>query len=81
MIDRDKPEDSLLLQYLLPAKQARRRHPAPPQIRSVVKSVTDLKYRRIHQWLTSLSALRPHYDVSWRPPGTPAPAPGPAPPK
>lgn len=85
LIDRDNPSDSLLLAYLLPAKQVERTHPSPPKINSVAKSVTDLKYRRIAAWIEQyLRSPHPEYAVSWRPPGAAPPsptAPGTAPPK
>ena len=72
LINRDRPEESLLLDYLLPRAMAR--HPHPTDIDPIVRSKRDAKYLMVLQWISRLDP-RPNYDLDWRPPGQePAPA-------
>ena len=66
LINRDRPEESLLLDYLLPRAMAK--HPHPTDIDPVAKSKRDTKYLVIFQWISRLDP-RPNYDIDWRPPG------------
>jgi hypothetical protein len=93
MIDRAQPENSLLLQYMLPPEMAATPHPGIRNFdyRGVVKSREDARYQRIAAWIGgTLSPTEPQYNVTYRPaflneagPGStnaaPAPAPIPAP--
>ncbi|MFP3937206.1 MAG: hypothetical protein ACLFVW_02610 [Phycisphaerae bacterium] len=67
MIDRDRPEESLLLQYMLPRDQAEQKHPEPltpgfPRRQSGA-------YQRMEQWIDSLSGPpHPRYKLQYDPP-------------
>lgn len=68
MLDRSLPEQSLLLQYLLPHDQADIDHPRMQGLRSVAKGKEDPIYRGILRWLTdSLSPVQPEYGFEFSP--------------
>ncbi len=54
VINHQQPEASLFLQYLLPPSQVKEgfRHPVP--FRTPIKSKSDMKYKRILDWIKSL---------------------------
>lgn len=67
MIDRDRVNESLLLEYGLPTKEAKRRHPG--EVPAVFKNVKDGKYITIRQWIDSLvGPPHPHYGTDYKPP-------------
>ncbi|MGC9454948.1 MAG: hypothetical protein ACP5HU_08785 [Phycisphaerae bacterium] len=67
MIDRDRPEESLLLQYMLPRDQAERKH--PEQLTPVFPSRQSAAYRRVEQWIDSLQGPpHPRYELQYDPP-------------
>jgi hypothetical protein len=64
MIDRDKPEESLLLEYGLPAQDAAKQHPntANP-IKPIFRNKRDPRYVAIRDWVEQLRLPRPAYGV------------------
>jgi len=69
LIDRDRPDESVLLQYLLPRDLARHRHST--EVDPAVRSKDDPTYVGITQWIARLRFPHFGYDVSWRPPEQP----------
>lgn len=72
LIDRAKPQDSLLLQYGLPLRQATFQH---PQVIPVVypRGFDDVRYQTILTWIESLTIPEPRTGVTL--PGYPEPPP------
>ena len=67
MIDRDRPENSMLLQYGLPRNLAR--YPHPGQVTPAYRSPSDASYRRVMAWIRSLKGpIHPSYRVKYKPP-------------
>ena len=67
IIRRDEPEESLLLQYCLPDKQAKRRH--PKEINSAFSSRNAGGYKQTMHWILSLKRpLHPAYNLKSNPP-------------
>ena len=63
LINRDYPEDSLLLTYMLPQEENERAHPAVgkgPSFKAVVRGTDDPQYAVIADWINFL--VRPHPD-------------------
>ena len=69
VIDRLQPQQSLLLQYGLPANIAEHDHPKVNGHRVVFRNRDDIAYRRLSDWITSsLRAIKPEYPVTYTPP-------------
>jgi tetratricopeptide (TPR) repeat protein len=72
MIYRDQPEKSLLLEFILPADQAKYVHPEVLGLRKdfhVVPNRDALTYRQIVEWIRELRMPRqPDYHLNWNPP-------------
>jgi hypothetical protein len=71
MIDRTRPEGSLLPQYALPPDLADVPHPQAAGYKGAVKNKTDMRYRELLGWIESLSPLAPDYsfiDLTQEPP-------------
>jgi hypothetical protein len=67
MIDRDRPEKSLLLQYTLPEDQAQHKHPT--KLTPVFPSRRSAAYRRVEEWINDLNGPpHPPYDLGYKPP-------------
>lgn len=67
LIDRDHPEDSLLLQFGLPKEQAKRNHPG--SIHFMYRSREDPKYTLMLEWIKNLhKAPHPEYGLKYQPP-------------
>lgn len=67
MIDRDTPEDSLLLQYGLPKDTASQHH--PKAIKTVFTSTRATQYKDIKDWISKLVPTpHPDYRLKWAPP-------------
>ena len=78
MIDRQAPDQSLLLTYGLPPQQAgAHAHPAIPGFRPTFATVNDGPYRRVRSWIAdSLMHQEPVYGITYQPPvAKPATAP------
>jgi hypothetical protein len=65
LINRARPEESLLLTYLLPHKEVKidMRHPGDIELKPVYQSRRAQGYRRIEQWIRTLREPRPDYGV------------------
>ncbi|HTW95666.1 MAG TPA: hypothetical protein VMD30_12765 [Tepidisphaeraceae bacterium] len=76
MIDRTYPDQSLILQYGLPARLAATPHPAVPNFHQVYMSPNDPRYQLVHDWIVDI--LKPnggdypgvHYKSSFGLPST-----------
>ena len=67
LIDRDRPEDSLLLQYGLPREQSKYDHPT--RITPAFTSREKTTYKRIFQWISQLQGpMHPDYRLNYKPP-------------
>lgn len=67
MIDRDRPEESLLLQYLLPEDQAQNKHPT--RLTPAFPSRRSGGYRRVETWIRELRGPpHPRYELEYDPP-------------
>lgn len=64
VINRDKPESSLLLQFGLPPALASARHPefATP-IKPIFRNVEDPAYIRVREWIRQLRVPHPDYGI------------------
>jgi len=72
LVNRPKPEESLLLQYGLPTQQAMYRHPQPiPPV--YPRGFDDVRYRTVLAWIEGLTVPEPRPGVSL--PGYPEPPP------
>lgn len=70
MIDRDRPEKSLLLQYGLPREASVTPHPEVRGYpRSIFRNVEDPSYRRVLDWIASLYPGNVKYPVKYAVPG------------
>jgi hypothetical protein len=64
LIDRQKPENSLLLLYGLPPKDAPVAHPEVQNFRPMYKGKNDPKYKLILDWIGhSLAPIAPEYGI------------------
>ena len=63
MIDRDRPDDSLLLTYALPQDKSLKPHPSPPEIKSILRNREDPRYNLLADWILSLRNPHPDYGV------------------
>jgi hypothetical protein len=61
MIDRDRPQDSLILQFALPPAVGVPGHPNLANYRGVVKSLSDTRAVRMLDWITALNTPAPDY--------------------
>ena len=75
VINRDHTEDSLLLTYLLPAKDVKPelRHPGEAGPKPAFQSRGALGYKRIQKWIAALKHPAADYDVHFIKPQAPAP--------
>jgi len=68
LIDREKPEDSLLLSYLLPPERNPRPHPPVgrgPSFRAVIWGREDPQYEIVLDWIKRLARPRPEYELEY----------------
>lgn len=71
LIDRDQPEDSLLLHYLLPQENNARAHPEVgrgPAFKAPLKGMDDPQYRAVMGWVKFLMRPRPDYGLEYQHP-------------
>ena len=70
MLDRDTSEESMLLDYLLLSRLAKRPHPATKKpVRPLFKDRDQTMYKVILKWISSLSAPGyPDYQLDYKPP-------------
>jgi tetratricopeptide (TPR) repeat protein len=77
MIDRLRPDSSLLIEFGLPREDARAKHPQVPGFRPMLRNLRDPRYDTLLRWIgRTLSPVEPAYgfDIPTRL-GDPAPAP------
>jgi hypothetical protein len=71
LIDRTRPEDSVLLQYFLPAEATDRAHPPVrrgPPLKPVLRSRDDAQYEAVRDWIQFLMMPRPDYGLRYEDP-------------
>ena len=66
MIDRTRPESSLLLQYGLPDLQAQTKHPHVRGYNGVFRSSDDTRYKTVLEFITSLNPITPDYGFKFK---------------
>lgn len=85
MIDRARPDDSLLIQFSLPMDVGQPPHPKAPNYRGAVRTRNDPRLKTALDWLTALNPVVPDYgdiDLESKPGEHPLmPATRPAPPR
>lgn len=66
VINRTQPDNSLLLTYMLPAKEVKEsmRHPGAVELKPIFQSRAVPNYKRIERWIASLRQPAPSYGVS-----------------
>lgn len=65
MIDRDRPADSLLLQFALPMNLADHPHPEVPGFKPVFRLLKDPRYEQFLRWISNdLSPLQSDYGIN-----------------
>jgi hypothetical protein len=68
LIDRNNPDESLLLHYGLPRKLARYKHPEP-RTRHIFPRRNNAKFKLFKEWITELQGpLHPDYRLDYKPP-------------
>jgi hypothetical protein len=83
LIDRVRPEDSLLLQYSLPTQISQYRHSPVQGFRPPLRGTDDPRYRQLYEWTHDwLKSVEPNYGIDFKQPSstqpTSTPATGPA---
>ena len=78
MIDRNQPSRSLLLQFGLPEKLARVKHPKGGPTRPMYRDVRHRPYKMMDDWIRSLLNPRPKYGLKFKAPGEEKAEPTPA---
>ncbi len=71
LIDRDVPEDSVLVRYMLPPESIEDGHPDPgrgPSFKPMIRSRTDPSYALVVEWIQSLVVPRPDYGLDYENP-------------
>jgi len=68
MIDRMRPQDSLLIHYMLPPAQAQYPHPQVQGYRPVARDRNDPRVRDVLRWIASLNSVVPNYQIDYTPP-------------
>ena len=78
LIDRNRPVESLILQYGLPPEKARFKHPLVQgsAIRPIFSGKDDRGYKQIHTWIRSAlhGPVHPMYNLNYVPPFLSAPS-------
>jgi hypothetical protein len=71
VIDRQHPEQSLLLQYGLPGSQAEYPHPDVPGYKPVFHGKADPRFQLIQNWIgKALQPVEPDYGIDFPVPGS-----------
>lgn len=74
LINRDKPDDSLLLTYILPDSESRFPHPRTADFRPLYQKRSARGYKLLHDWISSLRLLKSGVGYGLSPmPGFPSP--------
>ena len=80
MLDRAQPDQSLLLNFGLPANAATYPHPKAGSYTGIFRDRTDPRYRAVAEWMgKTLAPIAPDYGIDYTPPGGGPPAPTTAP--
>ena len=66
MIDRTRPQQSLLIQYMLPRNLATHPHPETRGYDGVARGVGDPRIRAIGEWIEALGPFAPEYGVDYQ---------------
>ncbi len=78
MLDRLRPQDSLLAQYMLPANQTTYSHPVVNGYRAMARDKRDPRYQDVVRWISSLKSIEQNYQINYTPPQKAVPASQPA---
>ncbi len=82
LINYDKPENSLIIQYGLPASRAHKPHPAVKGWKPIFTRSTSRMLSHTVNWIEAMMQPRPEYPLEYQPPAGPteevAPTPPPA---
>ena len=67
LLDRELPEESLLIKYMLPAFEEATGHPPVPEGRRkpVLRDTTEPRYQLVVDWITSLRYPHPDYRLDY----------------
>ena len=67
MIDRDLPEDSALIRYMLPVEGEQQGHPPVKQSRvtPMLRGTRDPRYQMLVEWISSLRCPHPDYELEY----------------
>jgi hypothetical protein len=69
MIDRANPDQSLLLQYAIPADQSDADHPPVRGWRAIFRNMQDPRYQQTLNWIArGLKPVQPDYEIEYVPP-------------
>jgi len=63
LVNREFPEKSLLLQYMLPRNVAETPHPDVQNFKPVVKTKNDVRFQTTVEWIRMLSSVVPDYGI------------------
>jgi hypothetical protein len=74
LINYDRPEDSLVLQYGLPRESARKPHPKVPGWKPVFTDTSHRLWQGSIEWVRAMMMPRPEYPVEYDPPRLERPA-------
>ena len=68
LINYDKPDDSLILQYGLPRESARKPHPKVPNWKPAFTDTQHKLWQGSIEWIRAMMVPRPAYPVEYEPP-------------
>jgi hypothetical protein len=68
LINYDKPEDSLIIQYGLPRESARKPHPRVDGWKPVFSPINQKMKGDTIEWIMAMMQPRPEYPVDYEPP-------------
>src|SRR5690606_24796522 len=69
MIDRSRPDQSLLVQYMLPRNIATTPHPEARGYDGVARSTNDPRVNQIIAWIRLLGPFESNYGINYQLPG------------
>lgn len=82
MIDRQRPGESLFLQYTMPKTLAKFQHPGNANVPVQFPKIDTKRFQDMTSWVTALNSIEPPYGIAytpaWAPAATPATATAPA---
>jgi hypothetical protein len=65
MIDRVRPQSSLILQFGLPRDMAATPHPDVPGFKGIYVGLNDQVYLEISRWISSMAPMTPNYGIKF----------------